>query len=85
MTAAIFIMALLGCGEGEAPCQQVRVLETRYESQAACIAATEAVLTRNLDVDYPVIVVQCQKAGDAPVVLPQDVLLPVPQASRLRS
>jgi hypothetical protein len=63
MGPAIFIIAIMGCGEGNAPCQQVRMLESRYESQAACTAATEAALNQNTDIDYPVVAAQCVPAG----------------------
>ena len=63
MGPGTFLIAILGCGEGEAPCQQVRMLETRYESQATCTAATDAVLLKNADVDFPVIVARCVPAG----------------------
>ena len=63
MGPGIFIIAIMGCGEGDAPCRQVRMLEARYESQAACTAATEDAATRNSDVDYPVVVAQCVAAG----------------------
>jgi hypothetical protein len=63
MGPAIFIIAIMGCGEGESPCQQVRTLEARYESQAACTAATEAALIQNTDVDYPVVAAECVAAG----------------------
>jgi hypothetical protein len=63
MGPAIFIIAIMGCGEGDGPCQQVRTLEARYETQAACTAATEAALTENTDVDYPVVAAQCVAAG----------------------
>ncbi len=66
MGPSIFIIAIMGCGEAEAPCQQVRMLEARYESQAACTAATEAALTENVDVDYPVVAAQCVAAGASP-------------------
>jgi hypothetical protein len=66
MGPATFLIAILGCGEAEAPCQQVRTLETRYESQAACSAATDAALLRNSDADFPVIVAQCVAAGVKP-------------------
>ena len=68
MGPGIFLIAILGCGEGDAPCQTLRTLDTRYESQAACTAATEAALTRAGDVDSPVIVAQCVAAGAAPKV-----------------
>ena len=63
MEPLTFIIAILGCGEGDAPCRQVRTLDARYESQAACTAATEAVLVQNVDVDYPVVAAQCVAAG----------------------
>lgn len=66
MGPAIFIIAIMGCGEGDAPCQQVRTLEARYESQAACTAATEAALTRNTDIDFPVVAAECVAAGAKP-------------------
>ncbi|HEY0130300.1 MAG TPA: hypothetical protein VGB57_02760 [Allosphingosinicella sp.] len=70
MGPAIFIIAIMGCGEADAPCQQVRTLEPRYESQAACTAATDAAATQNSDVDYPVVVAQCVSAG-APAEAPR--------------
>jgi hypothetical protein len=59
MGPGIFLIAIFGCGEGNSACQPVRTLETRYESRAACMAATEDALTRNSDVDYPAVVAQC--------------------------
>ena len=66
MGPATFLIAILGCGEAEAPCQQVRTLEARYESQATCTAATDQAILSNSDVDYPVIVARCIAAGKAP-------------------
>lgn len=84
MGPAVFVIAILGCGEGEAPCEQVRIADARYESQAACTAATEAQLMRHSDLSYPVVVAQCRPA-DAPAarVRPSDVKLPVAEASPL--
>ena len=66
MGPGIFIIAILGCGDADSACTQVRTLDTRYESQAACTAATEAVLPAQSDVDYPVVVAQCVAAGANP-------------------
>jgi hypothetical protein len=66
MGPGIFLIAIMGCGEAEAPCQQVRTLEARYESQAACTAATESAVAQNVDVDFPVVVAQCVAAGAKP-------------------
>ena len=43
MVTALYVIAILGCGEGTAPCEAVRMLEPTYQSQAACVAATESV------------------------------------------
>lgn len=63
MGAAYFIMAILGCGDGQADCREVRLVQTRYESAASCAAATSAMLYRNSDVDYPVLMARCRPAG----------------------
>ena len=85
MGPGIFLIAIMGCGEGDAPCQQVRMLEARYESQAACTAATEAAVTRNSDVDYPVVVAQCVAAGARPDGLKaSDVQRPGPGRADVR-
>jgi hypothetical protein len=80
---SIFLIAVLGCGEGDAPCHQVRLLEPRYETESACIAATDAALMRALEEDYPVVVAQCQKVGQWPVIAPTDVRLPSPEKTSL--
>ncbi|HEX6377064.1 MAG TPA: hypothetical protein VFZ91_15240 [Allosphingosinicella sp.] len=77
MGPGAFLIAIMGCGEGDAPCREVRTLETRYQSQAACAAATDAAVTANVAIDYPVVVAQCVAAGAGGERLrPGDVLLP---------
>jgi hypothetical protein len=76
MGPGLFLIAIMGCGEADAPCQTVRTLETRYETKAACTAATEAAVARAGDVDSPVIVAQCVAAGAAPRIRAGEVRLP---------
>ncbi len=83
MTAAFFLMAIMGCGEGDASCQQVRLIETRYESQAACSAATEAAVARFIDIDYPVVVAQCVPGGSSASLKASEVKLPQAEATPL--
>ncbi|HEV2078917.1 MAG TPA: hypothetical protein VGR19_03325 [Allosphingosinicella sp.] len=83
MSAAFFLMAIMGCGEADGACEQVRVLETRYESQAACTAASEAAVTRFLDIDYPVVVAQCVAGGSSASLKASDVKLPAAEATPL--
>jgi hypothetical protein len=79
MEPAFFLIAILGCGEGDAPCEQVRRLDSRFESRAACARATDRALAANADQNYPVVVAQCVAAGEpAGQVRPVDVRLPEP-------
>ena len=82
MEPAFFIIAILGCGEGDAPCAQVRQLETRYESQAACTRATDDALAANAEGDYPVIVAQCVASGKAASLSPVEIRLPAANPRR---
>jgi hypothetical protein len=83
MGPGYFLIAILGCGEAEAPCQAVRTLETRYESQAACTAATEAAIMSNSDVDFPVVVAQCVAAGAKAAIKASDVQKPGPGSAEV--
>lgn len=80
----MFLIAIMGCGEANAPCQTVRTLETRYESRSACTAATEGAVAKAADVDFPVVVAQCVAAGTKANVRPADVKLPAPGRADLR-
>jgi hypothetical protein len=77
MEPAFYLIAILGCGEGDAPCEQVRRLEPRYESQAACTKATDAALLAHGDADYPVVIAQCVGAREVSGrILPVEIKLP---------
>ena len=77
MNPALYVIAILGCGEGEAPCQPVQVTETRFESREACLAATEQTLARFANLDFPIVVAECRGQGAAAITLrPAEVALP---------
>ena len=79
MEPLMFVMAILGCGESDAPCERVQLAQTRYRNQAECLAATERELLRHDDLPYPTIVAQCRAAGAAPQPLRgSDVMRPEP-------
>ena len=72
MGPAIFILAILGCGDDNASCHTVAVMPTPYQSAAACDAVTEDALQHHLDADYPVVVARCvQKDSAAPLLCGQ--------------
>jgi len=84
MEPLLYVMAILGCGEGEAACQEARLAQARYQSQAECVAATEAELPRHEDLRFPVVVAQCRPANAAPQRLnASDFALPDPPRTRL--
>ncbi|HEX8216642.1 MAG TPA: hypothetical protein VF577_04170 [Allosphingosinicella sp.] len=79
MSAALYVIAILGCGEGELPCEQVRIAETRYESREACTAAADAQLARAGDLAFPIVVAECRAEGEAAArVMPAEAALPEP-------
>jgi hypothetical protein len=79
----LFVMAIMGCGESDAPCREVRLEAQGYRSQAACLAATEGALMRNDDLSFPTIVARCRRADARPGLLRgSEVVLPGPNATR---
>ena len=79
MEPLLYVMAILGCGEGESACTEARLAQARYQSQAECVAATEAELPRHEDLRFPVVVAQCRPANAAPQRLnASDFELPEP-------
>lgn len=84
MGPVFYVLAVLGCGEGETACQQVALADTQFTSQAECQAASEDTLMRHSDADYPVVVAQCRKAGEqaSAQLLGSDVSLPPADAGQ---
>ena len=77
MEPLLYVMAILGCGETDAACREVRIEPVRYAREADCLAATEAALLRNDDLVFPTVVAQCRPAGTRPQLLRgSDVLAP---------
>lgn len=86
MGPVVYVMAILGCGEADAACQPVASVPARYESQEACNAAAEDVLTRQHDILYPVIVAQCGEQGAmiAEGLTADEVALPEAERTKVR-
>jgi hypothetical protein len=85
MEPLLYVMAILGCGEGDAPCREVAVAERRYANEQQCLAATEDELLRRDDLAFPAVVAQCRRDGAAPRLLRgSEVALPDAPAARPR-
>ena len=61
-----YVIAILGCADGGASCQTVATLAPRYENAAQCADARDGALEANSDLDFPMLVAQCQKSGARP-------------------
>jgi len=61
-----YVIAILGCADGGASCQTVATLAPRYENAAQCAAARDSALDANSDLDFPMLIAQCQKSGARP-------------------
>ena len=63
MGAGLFLIAIMGCADGSAACTPVATMSTRYESRAACAAATSDALATSTEFDFPTIVAECRPAA----------------------
>ncbi len=83
MQSMLFVMAILGCGEGHAPCHELGVAPAQYRSEAACLAASESELARRDDILYPSVVAQCRPANAGPqLIRGNEIMQPEPQLNR---
>ena len=64
MEPLFYVMAIMGCGDGNSTCQQARVETVQYQSIRACQQAMPAALARNSDIDYPVVTAACRGTGE---------------------
>lgn len=63
MDPLFYVMAIMGCSDGSAACQQARIEPVRYPTIAACQAAMPQALMRNSDLSFPVISAACRGGG----------------------
>jgi hypothetical protein len=81
----LFVMAILGCGESNAPCRELRLDQARYRSEAQCMAATETVLARVDDIAFPNVVASCRPAdARAEMLRGNEILRPPAERPRAR-
>jgi hypothetical protein len=62
MEPLFYVMAIMGCGDGNVNCTEARVIPARYETMAQCRAALPDQLAQNTDVPYPMIGANCHRA-----------------------
>lgn len=63
MGPAYFILAIMGCGDGAVMCEDIRLTEAVYRSEAGCFAQSEAALIAASDSPYPTIVAECRRVS----------------------
>jgi hypothetical protein len=57
----LFVVAIMGCGDGQTGCTEARVVRAPFETAAECQANLPAVLAANTDVPYPEISATCRR------------------------
>ncbi len=67
MDPIFYVLAIMGCADGNNQCAEARVEPPRYASIQACQAAMPAALQRSTDLSYPVIAATCRQT-DARVI-----------------
>lgn len=67
MQPVFYVMAILGCGDGNTQCTTARLDEVRYATMAQCRAALPAGLARNTDLSFPVIAADCRRSSPVTV------------------
>ena len=79
MQALVYVMAIMGCGESDAACREVRIDPQTYRTEANCRAGMNAALARHTALEVPTVVARCRPASARPQLLRgSDVLLPGP-------
>ncbi len=63
MEPLFYVMAIMGCGDGNVQCSEARVVPVQYQSMAECRAALPTQLAKNTDIDFPMIGAQCRTSG----------------------
>ena len=63
MEPLFYVMAIMGCADGNVQCTEARIVPTRYQSMAQRRAALPDQLAQNTDVPYPMIGAACRTAG----------------------
>lgn len=63
MEPVYFVLAIMGCGDGQAACQEMRTEPVRYQSAAQCRAALPSAIVRHADLDFPVVSGACRASG----------------------
>ena len=63
MGSVFYVIAIMGCSDGQAQCAEARVESARYQNAAQCQAAMPKALLRNTDLDFPTIMGACRQIG----------------------
>ncbi|SFS05767.1 hypothetical protein [Sphingomonas jatrophae] len=71
MGPALYVIAILGCGDSEAACREVRRIDRAYATAAACSAASATVLATQADLDFPVVQAECRPATALAAMTPR--------------
>lgn len=72
MRAAFVVMSILGCDDSGLHCRPVATVARQWPTVAACDAASDKMLAKYQDVDFPMVVAVCQTAGTSALADSED-------------
>jgi hypothetical protein len=64
MGPGYFILAIMGCGDAGAMCEQVAREDVIYRSEAACYADSETALIRESHQPFPLLMAECRDLNE---------------------
>ena len=69
MQPVFYVMAILGCGDGNSHCATARLDDARFATMAECRAQLPAGLARHTDLSFPVIAADCRRNSPVAVAV----------------
>lgn len=61
MEPVLFVMAIMGCGDGSTACAEARVHPASYTSIQSCLADMPNALSRHTDLQFPELGAACRR------------------------
>ena len=83
MGPVLFVIAIMGCGDGATVCAEARVVKTPFSTVEACQAAMPETLQTNTDLEYPELTATCRRT--APIIALTKIAPNASRASKQRS
>ena len=72
----------MGCADGSQACTRVATMPAQYADQQSCAASAPKALEASTDLDFPMLVAECQAVKPRPAASRQDKPVKLPANAR---